>query len=290
MTGGGAGPASGTCSDWRYYVADCVASDPCEPHGDCAACTGDAACGWCAASWTCMAGGPTGPDSGSCGDWRYNASECAAPDPCNTHWDCAACTGDAACGWCAASSTCMTGGPTGPDAGSCGDWRYNASECVTTDPCEVNGDCGSCTAASACGWCEASVTCMTGDSGGPDSGWCTDWRYNPTSCPAPPDPCDVHTDCGGCTADAGCGWCEATWSCQTGGSSGPTGGYCSDWRYYASDCAPPDPCNSHWDCASCTGDAACGWCEADYTCMTGGASGPATGSCGDWRYYDYDCP
>jgi len=130
---------------------------------------------------------------------------------------------------------------------------------------------------------------MTGGSAGPSSAYCSDWRYYGSSCPAPPDPCDVHADCATCTAASGCGWCEATGSCLTGTASGPTGSYCSDWDYVPSDCAPSDPCNDHWTCTTCTSDMACGWCESSYTCMTGDSSGPDVGSCSDWRYYDSEC-
>jgi hypothetical protein len=185
----------------------------------------------------------------------------------------------------------MTGGPSGPDSGFCSDWDYNASDCITTDPCNDHWDCAACTGDAACGWCNATTTCMTGGPSGPDSGSCSDWDYNASACPTPTDPCNDHWDCGACTGDSACGWCEATYTCLTGTSSGPTDGYCSDWVYYSTSCpAPPDPCNDHWDCATCTGDAACGWCETDYTCMTGGASGPDTGYCSDWVYYDYACP
>jgi len=34
----------------------------------------------------------------------------------------------------------------------------------------------------ACGWCESSYTCMTGDSSGPDVGSCYDWRYYDSEC------------------------------------------------------------------------------------------------------------
>ena len=84
----------------------------------------------CCALGACPGTDPAGPDAGSCSDWRYTAADCAPPpDPCDVHWDCAACTGDAACGWCDSSWTCMTGGSSGPDAGSCSDWRYLGSEC-----------------------------------------------------------------------------------------------------------------------------------------------------------------
>jgi hypothetical protein len=185
-----------------------------------------------------MSGGPSRPDFGVCADWRYYAGDCAPPpDPCNDLVDCGACTGDAACGWCEAYGTCMTGGPSGPDSGTCSNWDYNASDCAPPpDPCNDLFDCGACTGEAACGWCEAYGTCMTGGPSGPDSGTCSNWDYNASDCPPPPDPCNDYVDCAGCTGASSCGWCEDSWTCMTGDSAGPTGDFCGDWRYLAGEC------------------------------------------------------
>jgi hypothetical protein len=184
----------------------------------------------------------------------------------------------------------MTGGPTGPDSGSCSEWRYNASDCAPPDPCDVHGDCDACTADSGCGWCDSSYACMTGTASGPSSGSCSVWDYYAADCAPPPDPCDVHLDCGTCTADSGCGWCDSSYTCMTGTASGPSSGSCSVWDYYASDCAPPpDPCNDFYTCATCTAESGCGFCYDDYSCLTGTSSGPAAGSCTDWAYYSTAC-
>jgi lysozyme len=52
---------------------------------------------------------------------------------------------------------------------------------------------------------------------------------------------------------------------------------------------PTDPCASQHDCASCTAQAACGWCNG--ACVTGTGTGPSSGSCGSdsWHWTSDQC-
>ena len=43
--------------------------------------------------------------------------------------------------------------------------------------------CGECTGDSACGWCESSWICLSGDDSGPYSAVCPEWVYLSSSCP-----------------------------------------------------------------------------------------------------------
>jgi len=88
-----------------------------------------------------------------------------------------------------------------------------------------------------------------------------------------------------------CGWCEGSGECLTGGSSGPSTGSCTDWRYYSASCTAPDPCQTAaFECGACTAMSACGWCESSGECQTGTSSGPTSTFCSDWRYTSSVCP
>ncbi len=102
---------------------------------------------------------------------------------CSAHTDCASCTADLACGWCGGSSSCTEATSSGPTTGTCASgWAYLASECpdydsgpgpdVTPIDCGTYTDCASCTAASVCGWCATSSTCLNGTSTGSTAGAC----------------------------------------------------------------------------------------------------------------------
>src|SRR6185295_14316003 len=88
---------------------------------------------------------------------------------------------------------------------------------------------------------------------------------------------------------SGCGWCGTSGDCETGTSTGPTAGSCSDWRYTVSSCAPPDPCAVHGACDTCAAASGCGWCGTSGDCETGTGTGPSTGSCSDWHYTVSSC-
>jgi hypothetical protein len=203
MAGSFVGPDDGSCSWFEWDYMDCPATttggrDSCSSHTDCESCLTADGCGFCDATNTCMAGDYLGPSTGSCDwmDWDYMG--CGGTDDgtggtaaCGSAYDCASCIEIDGCGWCDASSTCMSGGFTGPDSGACDwmDWDY--VDCEATDdgggddpgvePAYCGGayDCATCLEIDGCGWCASSYTCMSGGFTGPDSGACdwTDWDY-----------------------------------------------------------------------------------------------------------------
>lgn len=234
---------SGTCA---------APASPCG-YATCGECTANAGCGWCGSTGTCMEGGFTGPDSGSCADWDWSRAECADIDVCGDASACGDCTDRLECGWCASSNTCMEGGPGGPDTGSCGDWEYTNLDCA--GGCEAQTDCETCTDFFSCGWCEG-TGCTDGSSSGPDSGSCSNWSYDTPSCPMA-DPCNAHASCGTCNAASGCGWCESTGTCQTGTAGGPSTGSCGDWNFGAASCMCSMARGSCAADADCCGDLSC---------------------------------
>ena len=111
--------------------------------------------------------------------------------------------------------------------------------------------------------------------------------------------CSGFTDCYDCTTASlgNCGWCQDTLTCSQGTGSGPNSGTCTSWDWVSGDCpatpAPtPDACAQYSDCYDCTtsslGD--CGWCQDSYTCSTGTATGPNSGTCTSWDWVSSDCP
>ena len=82
-----------------------------------------------------------------------------------------------------------------------------------------------------------------------------------------------------CPAIAGtaCGWCWDLYEALPGGHKGDVNATCSDWTWFASQCA------LHVDCdliASCPGIVGthCGWCKATQLASKGGAAGPKRAS------------
>ena len=170
----------------------------------------------------------------------------------------------------------------------------------TPAACGTLATCGACTPAAGCGWCADTNRCVAGTAAGPTSGRCGVWDYIPSQCPGggpPADPCAAHATCSPCATDPACGWCASSNACMSGTSAGPSGGSCAAaaWTWRASACPaapPPDPCAAHRSCLTCTNDNACGYCVNTHGCHTGGASGPADGSCSglNWAYTLLDCP
>lgn len=126
------GPSEGRCTGrWSWLSLDCAPpADDCARHSDCAACTAQPRCGWCAATNTCSSGTSSGPSSGSCSSWSWLASSCPSTDACATHESCLDCTEQPSCGFCATTGTCATGTASGPSRGSCADWDYTPSQCM----------------------------------------------------------------------------------------------------------------------------------------------------------------
>lgn len=214
---------------------------------------------------------------------------------CATQTSCASCTAQSTCGWCALTARCMDGSATGPVGGAtCAlGWAWTSSACTAVDPCNASTSCGACAAQAGCGWCGASNRCVTANTArsGPASGACASaWSGTVAACTAPPpDPCNGHTECGGCTDDSRCGWCRSTRRCQTGISTGPTllPGSCTSWAYVNSQCTTPgDSCASSGSCGGCVGRSSCGWCDDSSTCHRGTSSGPTDGACarGNWTW------
>ena len=92
----------------------------------------------------------------------------------------------------------------------------------------------------------------------------------------------AHDSCMLCTADAACGWCEGTNSCQAGDALGPAPGMnarpCAIWSFGA--CAGT-ACRTLETCGDCTGDPDCGWCEGSCSCMDKHASDPTSPAFGE---------
>lgn len=263
--------------------------DPCAEHSDCHACVDASGCGWCDATDTCYAGTLMGPSGGvECGDWDWFSLACDNTDVCSTSTDCASCVARATCGWCLSSEECMTGEAGGPTDGSCETWQWTSRDCGS-DPCGEETVCRECVARSGCGWCDSTDSCHVGGMFGPDEGECDDWDTVSWTCDNT-DVCSVHETCEDCTADADCGWCEATRSCHTGGAAGPDTGGCEDaWIFEPGSCGI-DPCSDAGDCRACTDRGTCGWCADSDECLTGTAWGPREGACDDWSWVGGECP
>ena len=122
----------------------------------------------------------------------------------------------------------------------------------------------------------------------PDTGGDTGVRVDS----GPPPSC-VASSCGGCTPQAGCGWCGLFGVCVPGTATGPTTGTCPmGWAWLPSECTGSDPCSTSTTCAACAGRVGCGWCGATGQCVTSNAAGtgPASGACASaWAYTTTAC-
>ncbi|KAJ4461407.1 hypothetical protein PAPYR_1971 [Paratrimastix pyriformis] len=131
--------------------------------------------------------------------------------------------------------------------------------------CEQNQDCKTC-AASGCGWCGATQTCMVANGTCPNC-----MKTSTASCPA--STCSHLTSCAAC-GTAGCTWCADTNVCR---ESDSTGAICEQGtancvkcsRDAKSPCYPTastSTCSAITDCATCTLNG-CGWCPASGKCL-----------------------
>lgn len=162
------------------------------------------------------------------------------------------------------------------------------ADVTTVGPCARASSCGACTSFGGCGWCGGTNICVPGSSSGPTDGRCvTGWAFSSVTCINPTDTCDTLSGCGACLARSGCGWCGASSRCVTANAArnGPMTGSCTAmWAGEVAACnVGADPCVTRTDCGACTGTAGCGWCKSSNSCMSGSATGPATGrSCVTW--------
>merc|ERR1712048_716078 len=103
----------------------------CDSIMHCGPCTMHLHCGWCAKEKKCMAGGVTGATSNNatCTDWDY--AYCSS-DPCSIYGACSSCSADPMCGWCAATSTCVEGSPSGPWLNRCSRDAFSFDSCAVT--------------------------------------------------------------------------------------------------------------------------------------------------------------
>mmetsp|Transcript_34596 Transcript_34596/g.40460 ORF Transcript_34596/g.40460 Transcript_34596/m.40460 type:complete len:167 (+) Transcript_34596:40-540(+) len=134
---------------------------------------------------------------------------------CLPYPSCFLCTAREGCGWCPSSNACLRGNESGPLTSSCASWEFYSRDCVT--PPEPPSP---------------PQTKNTTSSPSPQ----------PTIAPAPTPPtpvssCSAYSNCYTCTEKSGCGFCGATSSCESGTSSGPMEGSCSDWLWNTLQCA-----------------------------------------------------
>eukprot|EP00743_Colponemidia_sp_Colp-15_P000407 GILK01000468.1.p1 GENE.GILK01000468.1~~GILK01000468.1.p1 ORF type:complete len:383 (+),score=63.99 GILK01000468.1:49-1149(+) len=90
------------------------------------------------------------------------AAESAEPareeytNSCQTYRNCADCTGDSHCGWCAATGLCLEGNSLGPNQNmnmNCSATYWTFKECRTWS-CDFYDNCYACMADPHCGWCD----------------------------------------------------------------------------------------------------------------------------------------
>jgi hypothetical protein len=286
MTGEGKGPSAGSCADWRWFAGDCVASNPCRglPCDACGALLMQG-CVWCASWGTCDTG--DGDNGHGCSDVRTDSSACVDGDRCVSITSCEGCMAAAECGWCGDDSRCRAGADSGPAFGSCVDWSWSVSQCVTSiDPCLSHTSCDGCASTMGCGFCATDQACRSGNTTGPAAGSCTDWRGASAACAEPQ--CGMAMTCGACVLITGCGWCGDPSGCLPANASGPSKGSCDAW--HGSSCAVVDPCDPYSSCSACTTSGGpCGWCGDDGTCRQGNASGPAMSTCSAWSLASLQC-
>lgn len=331
MSGNASGPVYGTCSSrWTTPGSTCsppVVTPPtdagvfvdeqCRALRSCDTCLGMAGCGWCPTTRQCDGVFPPAvPAACSGGRWTdlafcSNPPTMTNPTPtpdCSGAGSCQRCSVRTGCGWCGSSNSCVPGGSSGPDRGTCSQWHYGAS---TTCPVTCRANPGeACSTDSDC--CRASTgltyrcapqsgggntcvpACITNANCG--SGCCTtradglQYCALASVCTPPPPPCSARTNCVDCGANDGCGWCSASNTCMPGNGYGPTSGSCGGgWTPYATTCG--HACRTISSCSSCAARSDCGWCASSRSCWPGTSSGPNmwSGACRDWQFVTSAC-
>jgi len=159
-------------------------------------------------------------------------------DACSSNPDCASCSGQTGCGWCASTLLCLDGTAAGPSTGSCAVWGTSPDTC-TENQCLTSSTCSDCTGNPYCGWCANTNMCHSGDAFGPSVATCpSSWQWSTPSC----DACHRYTECSTCLANSGvCGWCPSASTpqqCMSGTAAGPNQGNCGDWGFELAVCYP----------------------------------------------------
>jgi len=201
-----------------------------------------------------------------CGTFHFGFSQdsCLALTTCDT---CVATTTQS-CGWCAPTQQCLNGSVNGPSNGTClgPSWEFQ-----TCTPCNSFKDCRDCNIYSKdCFWCQ------TTNNG---AGSC-EVIGNHVGCPYTQYwncPCNVYSDCGECTSDNICSWCETTGTCFNTNDPKP----CSASQLFTH--SHPCDCTTIHGCPNCmygsggqSGD--CLWC-ANGVCNVSCGMAPIAHSC-----------
>jgi len=133
--------------------------DPCTQYTSCAGCTPVNGCGWCGATNRCVSSTQTGPVAGSCASgFAWFPQQCTttppptdagpATDRCaQFSASCGACTPNGGCGWCGATSRCVSSTQMGPISGTCASgFAWFPQDCTAGmasfgEPCRTLQDC-----------------------------------------------------------------------------------------------------------------------------------------------------
>ena len=129
--------------------------------------------------------------------------------------------------------------------------------------CSNSKDCGSCLRTESCVWCQGENRCMDADSflSVNEMGGCFMYYQKSGNNLCPASYCSQYTNCGFCTGDPLCGWCDdgsgtGSGTCTEGNYKGSTNGTCSHtWSYES---CPSCQCNGHSTCDSFNKCSACG--------------------------------
>jgi hypothetical protein len=134
--------------------------------------------------------GPAAVDMGTSSVDMARPDTGPAPDPCATNHDCVSCFSAMGCGWCGTTNACVSGGQNGSNDGRCtgSNWTLGGLQAYCMDAvafCAMNTDCGSCTNAPVCGWCNGQCLPGTGMGpvmGGHDATCSTAWAWQTADC------------------------------------------------------------------------------------------------------------
>ncbi|MBI2972040.1 MAG: lytic murein transglycosylase [Candidatus Aenigmarchaeota archaeon] len=134
---GAACSGSERCSSGRCTPT----TDSCAAYSStCTACTSQSSCGYCGDDNSCRTGGISGPGTGSCAEWKFVSSQCAAPvcdeNACNgKYWcynsQCAACTASFAnCNGDSGDGCEINTNTDSNNCGSCGNACSTGEQCI----------------------------------------------------------------------------------------------------------------------------------------------------------------